>query len=225
MLTKEILLREYVVNKKSTAQIASEHGTSSGNVSYHLRRHRIPTRPQSRLRDLAGQQIGKLTVLKFISSTDTGTYWRCQCECGRTLICERRELVRKDSRRRQSCGCRGYIGVVPGFFWSHFLAATRRRKGERFATVEIDYEFVCSLFEAQGGKCALTGMKLTFGQDKASQWSGTTASLDRKDSKLGYVPGNVQFVHKIVNVMKNKLTDAEFIEWCDAVSKHARESA
>jgi len=31
---------------------------------------------------------------------------------------------------------------------------------------------------------------------------------------MGYVEGNVQWVHKIVNFMKQALPDNEFINWC-----------
>jgi hypothetical protein len=36
-----------------------------------------------RFKDLTGQKIGKLTVLRrYFKSNDTGTFWICECECG-----------------------------------------------------------------------------------------------------------------------------------------------
>jgi hypothetical protein len=47
-----------------------------------------------------------------------------------------------------------------------------------------------------------------------------TASLDRIDSSLGYVRGNVQWLHKDVNWMKNTLDQDRFIELCKAIVNH-----
>ncbi len=47
--------------------------------------------------------------------------------------------------------------------------------------------------------------------------STKTASLDRIDSRLGYEPGNIQWVHKDVNQMKWHLSNDRFIEVCRAV--------
>jgi len=40
------------------------------------------------------------------------------------------------------------------------------------------------------------------------------ASLDRIDSTGGYTEGNVQWVHRTVNFMKQSLSDAELVQWC-----------
>lgn len=48
------------------------------------------------------------------------------------------------------------------------------------------------------------------------------ASLDRIDSKRGYTEGNVQWVHKSVNLAKNSLSEVEFIMLCHAVTNHRR---
>jgi hypothetical protein len=67
------------------------------------------------------------------------------------------------------------------------------------------------LFETQGRKCALSGVPLSFSSPKS-------ASLDRKDSKLGYTLNNVQWLHKEINRMKGVLGDSEFVAWCKLVS-------
>lgn len=62
----------------------------------------------------------------------------------------------------------------------------------------------------QDGKCAYTGRKLQHGLD---------ASLDRINNKLGYIPGNVQWVHRDVNRMKSDFDAAYFIQLCKEVAK------
>jgi hypothetical protein len=44
-----------------------------------------------------------------------------------------------------------------------------------------------------------------------------TASLDRIDSSKGYFKGNVQWIHKDLNVMKMDLTEEKFIDYCKLV--------
>ena len=49
-----------------------------------------------------------------------------------------------------------------------------------------------------------------------------TASLDRIDSHKGYVVGNTQWVHTMVNMCKNKYAHAKFVEMCQAVADKAK---
>lgn len=65
------------------------------------------------------------------------------------------------------------------------------------------------------GECALTGWKLSM------DYKLTTASLDRIDSSKGYVVGNLQWVHTMVNMAKRKYPQEKFIEMCIAIAKEA----
>lgn len=69
-----------------------------------------------------------------------------------------------------------------------------------------------SLWDAQQGKCAYTGLPMVL-PDSVGGWkAGATpfaASLDRKDSAKGYTPDNVEFVCRFVNLGKNKFTAAQ----------------
>jgi hypothetical protein len=46
----------------------------------------------------------------------------------------------------------------------------------------------------------------------------SSASLDRIDSSIGYIDGNVQWLAGKVNMMKQSYTQEEFIEMCVAVA-------
>ena len=46
------------------------------------------------------------------------------------------------------------------------------------------------------------------------------ASLDRIDSKLGYIEDNVQWVTSKVNMMKQHYTQEEFLEVCGNVANY-----
>ena len=55
-------------------------------------------------------------------------------------------------------------------------------------------------------------------------WRGTllkneqTASLDRIDSTKGYVPGNIQWVHKDINRIKNKFSMDELLSYVKKIA-------
>lgn len=62
------------------------------------------------------------------------------------------------------------------------------------------------------GMCSLTGWAITMSR------KCETASLDRIDSGKGYTPDNVQWVHKMVNMCKNKYSLESFVGMCKAVA-------
>lgn len=73
----------------------------------------------------------------------------------------------------------------------------------------VDYLY--TIFLKQNKKCALTKQKISIGDD---------ASVDRINSHLYYIEGNLQWVHKTVNQMKRGLSNEEFISWCKTISRH-----
>lgn len=66
-------------------------------------------------------------------------------------------------------------------------------------------------------KCALSGINLILGHEKDGK-TICTASLDRIDNNMGYVNGNVQWVHKDINFMKQDLTQLEFLNYCRLIA-------
>ena len=107
---------------------------------------------------------------------------------------------------------------IPGFFIAKIKSKNLDRRSK---TIDFDLsvEYLDDLWERQGGKCAYTGEPLNFGRSKING----NASLDRIDSSLGYIEGNVQFVHKDVNIMKWDLSEQRFIEICKKITKNRSE--
>jgi hypothetical protein len=137
-------------------------------------------------------------------------------------------LVRKP-RGIISCGCvnherpgnyRGYEEIT-GSHWGRI----RKRASSKGYPFEISIEYAWEVFLKQGRRCAITGVEIVFSR-RVKEWRFTqTASLDRVDSSKGYVEGNVQWVHKDINVMKNSHAQDEFVEWCKKVVDHQAEVA
>jgi hypothetical protein len=80
----------------------------------------------------------------------------------------------------------------------------------------LTHDQLADIADEQGRVCALTGLDLVFSGD----FSEITASLDRIDNGKDYVPSNVQWVHKELNMMRGSLTVDRFKELCAYVASH-----
>lgn len=179
-----------------------------------------------KLIDLTNQKFGQLTVKQKSSESRYGRVtWDCICDCGNQVLVTGQHLTRSKNSVK-SCGClklikgeahrdwKGYKKFSGSFF-------TRIKNGARtdlrpHLKFEVTIEYLYELFENQKGLCRYSGIKLTIPE----KWDDKhyTASLDRIDSSKGYVEGNVQWVHKDINKMKNSYTEDYFIELCRKVS-------
>ena len=63
----------------------------------------------------------------------------------------------------------------------------------------------------------MTGIPIVISQNRKD----ITASLDRIDSSKGYTIDNLQWIHKVVNIMKRNMSEAELVEWCKKVVIYA----
>lgn len=187
---------------------------------------------ERRHKNLDGKTFGKLTVksryfgdepIKFCR---TRIWWLCHCGYrGKDVIMRTESIARPNVR---SCGCTRFengsvankwsgFGEISGSQWGNIANGAKHRRLQ----FEITIEYAWELFLAQGRRCSLSGIELVFSPNRA-QLSSSTASLDRIDPKAGYIIGNVQWVHKDINKMKNKLGEAYFIAMCGRVWNHAQ---
>jgi len=71
-------------------------------------------------------------------------------------------------------------------------------------------KYLSDLFLKQNKKCSLSGVAI----------ADDSVFLDKIDPKKGYEEGNVRWIHKNVGIMRAKLSDKEFLEWCRLCSNH-----
>ena len=173
---------------------------------------------------LINTKHGLLIVKEILPSSGNKRrrFLRCLCDCGNERI------VRSDSLFKTfSCGCKSKDrtcmagNLNPAFkgtgeICSSTVAEMKRNAKRRNLDFALSIEYLWNLFLKQDRKCALTGELLTFGRLHRS-WE-TTASLDRIDSNIGYIEGNVQWVLKEVNFAKGSLQNSRFIEICKMVA-------
>lgn len=103
---------------------------------------------------------------------------------------------------------------------SHIRAILRRAKEDRRKLeVGIDLQYLKNLWDAQNGKCAISGLIMDHTRNPRKH-NLYNASLDRIDSAKGYIIGNVQWLCWMVNRMKGENTTEQLIEICANIIKH-----
>ncbi len=180
--------------------------------------------------NLLDKRFGQLTVVKYDGHYEpTGNdlskrhFWLCKCDCGNDVVYKQDYLF---SGKFKSCGClkkqtgfknskfRGF-GEIPLKYFNGIKRRCDRTKRHKFS---ITIEYVWRVFLKQNRKCALSGEEIHFnGSDISAQ---KTASLDRIDNTKGYIKGNVQWVHKDVNALKQDFEQNYFIKWCNKIAKN-----
>lgn len=226
-LTRAYLNREYVKNRRSVSAIAQDTGFGLDAVRKRLRQCGITirTKASSPVHFFSGQQIGKWRVGKKVRKPRGRTsqlFYRCICECGAVQDVYAHSLASGRSKACRKCGARATQasphwmghGELSGTHW-HRICLEAEKRGYAVAIKIAD---AWRLFVAQEGKCALSGMPLRMrGRKSEERRSRGTASLDRIDSTRGYVRGNVQWVHKDVNLLKNNFDEEYLLQMCRLV--------
>lgn len=181
----------------------------------------IKNKPQARS-NREGKVFGRLTVFEDLGPDGNGNrWWGCQCECGTKVAVRSREL---DRGHTQSCGClkrevlsksgghnRLATGVASG---NELLAAYKksaRKRGIEWGLSSAEF------FELVSDNCSYCGTppnkvrKPNAGVNGGFVYSG----IDRIDSTLGYVKGNVCSCCWDCNRAKGTLPLADFLAWID----------
>ncbi len=179
----------------------------------------------ARGKDLTGIKFGKLTPLSLLDERkNNNRYWLCKCDCGIIKEIRASHLLKSYSK---SCGCSHHLKNKNNFNWKgyediplDFFNSIKRSAASRKLEFNITIEYLWALLTKQNKKCALSGIDLCFSETRKNKNKKRTVSVDRIDSSKGYIEGNVQWVHKTINIMKNALTDKEFIELCTKVANN-----
>jgi hypothetical protein len=199
-------------------------------------------------RDLTGQKFGNWTAIErgAMPNPSGAVPWRCVCAdcsgeqwfepnrllrestvplcdgCGTSLRARgeanRQKKVESKSRyeRTQIAFEERKVRILAGQLllnsrWNKIVKGARTRNIE----VAVTKADALAVFQAQGGRCALSGQAITLA---VSNKDNGTASLDRIDSDKAYEAGNIQWVHKDVNFMKQDYDEDYFVEMCMKVA-------
>lgn len=175
-----------------------------------------------------GQRFGDWTVINNDVTSEKskryGKYVTVRCVCGKTKDARVSSLVRQETTKCVSCAAKqrskAYFkgeGEMSQSFYYHLQKGAESR-GLDFT---ITSKFLWDLFIKQERKCALSGVELEFYTHYKNK-TDQTASVDRIDSSKGYIEGNVQWVHKHVNLMKLNFSQETFINLCELIASHKK---
>lgn len=148
---------------------------------------------------------------------------KCVCKCGVEKYVRISALL---TGRSKGCKCRtadrhrelkgNYVGDISDTFWSRIKKSARIR--------DIDFNitkiYIWELFLKQNKKCKLSNLDIIIEKSicRKRGKSNITASLDRIDSSKGYIVGNVQWLHKDVNYIKQDLDESYFKILCKLIT-------
>jgi len=129
------------------------------------------------------------------------------------------EFAKEQHPVNYSSKCKKRSLTPKNFISSILYHATQRKQHLGF---NIDIFYLVDLYNKQQGKCAISGVEMTY--ISGSGRVLTNISIDRIDSSLGYIQGNVQFVCDVVNRMKSDLPIGQLYQWCSTIleNHHAK---
>lgn len=225
----------YVNQGKTGKEIGDMIGvTNHGQVYTYLSSKNIPRRKAKKRKELrevppVGEQFGLWTVIsdQIKVGSRRELLWHCQCKCGHTAWKKPYELKTGHSTRCKKCGNKSYFDEtgeveINALIKSKYAQikhnlSTRKKVGSLPFT--ITPQDLQNLYD-QNNHCALSGISLEM--DLTKSLVKQNLSVDRIDPDKGYVPDNIQLVDKRINMMKQSLSQEEFIDLCCKVADHYR---
>lgn len=213
-ITKEFL-EEQIRLGKSVKEISEENQIKTYTIYRRCKNLNLEINPD-KTNDIENQEFNWLKVIKKTGFKKYNSIeWECECKCGNKTFATTKQLKSGD---KKSCGCSRDLqwkgcGEISGTYWGRLQSGAKKRGLEFTITIEYAWE----LFLKQDGKCKLSRINLFFFKKRIDQQN---ASLDRIDSTKGYIEGNVQWLHKKVNNMKNVQDQLEFINLCKMIAQN-----
>lgn len=152
-----------------------------------------------------------------------GRWWKRCPSCNEEQSYARRTYARASLEQGKDCkSCanrktdnshRGLYNEIRVSWFERFKLSAELRGLEWSLTIEDVY----SLWVRQSRACAMTGLPIGWADVGANH----TASIDRINNEKGYMPDNIQLVHKDVNMMRGAFSKEHFVEVCKLVSEQA----
>lgn len=218
-INKEILIELYK-NKTKILDISKYFHCSVSTIRLKIKEFDIKLNTQKIY--FIPKKGQKFNRLKFISEDKTfynKKYWICECECGKIKSYDYYFILKGTVK---SCGCYHKDNVknynwtgykcIPGGYWNSLLKSSQ----DRNINFDITIKYAYYIYKKQHMKCKLSNLPIEFHTTNKNE--NFQASLDRIDNNKGYIKGNIQWVVKEINYMKNKIIEKNFIEFCKKIN-------
>ena len=190
-----------------------------------------------------GKQYGNFTIIseEIGRSNDQKILFKVKCSCGKEQFvrayflesgrqdccksCSQKRAL-EENKSRQKFLKLTHDGIGNFTKTTYWYFKNNAKKRNIFWSNELTIEYLYDLLLKQNRKCALTGVNIDLTESRKSSnvdFELMTASIDRIDSRKGYEPNNIQWVHKNINRMKWAFPQDQFIEMCQLVVNHANQ--
>ncbi|MCA6430253.1 MAG: hypothetical protein IM613_12530 [Cytophagales bacterium] len=146
----------------------------------------------------------------------------CSRSCCGSFNIKRRNDLKKYNHSEENRIRLAYLNKIKSESVDVFLYFLKNCKIRKTKELNITTNYLRTVWDSQKGLCAVSNIPLelptnTRGFKTIKPFNG--ASLDRINSSLGYIEGNVQFVCIGINFMKNDWDSDYFNNWLLQVSK------
>jgi len=168
------------------------------------------------LLNLKGQRFGNLLVIEQGENVKRCSTWKCKCDCGNEKIAF---TVRLRNGQCTSCGCL-LKKLMKTRFKTHGKSGTveyKLLKDARKRAKEFDRDFNLDLVDIIiPSECPVLHIPLIV--SKSGKPTNNSPSLDRIDSSLGYIKGNV----KVISMRANRLKQDSSIEELQSIIEYMK---
>ncbi len=179
-----------------------------------------------RIKETVGKKYGRWTVLAKAGRNKNGALlWRCRCDCGAERAIGSYQVR---SGRSKSCGCLSRELTLKRQFLPDGEAAFRglfrnysRHAVDRNLKFEIDENAFRSLTSESCHYCGARPSQVRKSQGAIGTY--VYNGVDRKNSKMGYIEGNVVPCCFQCNKAKGTRDYDEFIVWAHRIAEHTQD--
>ena len=120
----------------------------------------------------------------------------------------RNKVYRTNNKDKLALKYKQYCKTIRGKF-NKILKDIRKRAGTVITIEDLE-----TLWVKQNGKCALTGLQMTYDHTGSSL---DAVTIDRIDPAGLYNLINIRLVSKWANMARSSLADDDFVSWCRLV--------
>jgi hypothetical protein len=160
--------------------------------------------------------------LSMLQITGTQVCSRCREEKEEKEFYRSISLATGIRRRCIDCHYDVYNKRPRDNFIRQMFIDSRSRASKKNWNFNLELKDLHELFDKQKGKCALSGVPMTFIHKRGEREftrNPTNTSLDRINPKGGYTNDNIQLTTSLTNHAKMDSTDELFIEMCRNVTE------
>lgn len=214
-ISKDDIYENYVLKNKTWIELANMFNCSSATIQKYIKKYGFKYHTKS--------EPNNENIVEQVDSSKSRRRWKCKCLCGDYFIVSTTAINQRKYLCCNKCLYEKQISsdLIINTRWNRYVSGAKDRNLE----FSISKQYAIDIFNSQNGKCALSGVEIIFKPYYKKDRTQTTASLDRIDSSKGYIEGNVQWVHKKVNRLKNNMNEKEFLNWCFLIAKERYNNA